>query len=64
VNLLVLRAGKHAPREIALALKRLDQGGARVHGVVMNDMHTGIGNRRYYYYYQYKPEKRDREGAS
>jgi hypothetical protein len=27
-------------------------------------MHTGIGNRRYYYYYQYKTEKRDREGAS
>jgi hypothetical protein len=42
------------------SMKRLEQGGARVHGIVMNDMHTGIGNRRYYYY-QYK---RDLEGAS
>jgi tyrosine-protein kinase Etk/Wzc len=54
VNLLVLRAGQHAPREIVLAMKRLEQGGARVHGIVMNDMHTGMGSRRYYYYYQYK----------
>lgn len=61
VNLLVLRAGQHAPREIALTLKRLEQGGARVHGVVMNDMHTGMGSRRYAYYYRYD---RDSEVAS
>ena len=61
VNLLVLRAGKHAAREIALALKRLEQGGVRVQGIVMNDMHTGVGSRRYYYYYRYDRD-REREG--
>jgi tyrosine-protein kinase Etk/Wzc len=54
VNLLVMRAGRHTLREIALAMKRLDQGGARLHGAVMNDMSTGPGHQRYYYYYGYE----------
>jgi tyrosine-protein kinase Etk/Wzc len=57
VNLLVVRAGRHPVREIALSVKRLEQGGARVHGAVMNDMSTGPGHNRYYYYYQYKPDR-------
>jgi tyrosine-protein kinase Etk/Wzc len=57
VNLLVLRAGRHPVREIDLAVKRLEQGGATVSGVVMNDMHGGSGAGRYYYYYQYEREK-------
>jgi tyrosine-protein kinase Etk/Wzc len=56
LNLLVLRAGRHPPREISLALKRLEQGGAHVHGAVMNDMSTGPGHQRYYYYYGYSKE--------
>ena len=43
VNLLVLRAGQHPMREIALAVKRLAQSGVRVQGAVLNDVRTERG---------------------
>jgi tyrosine-protein kinase Etk/Wzc len=59
VNLLVLRAGKHPAREIVAALKRFDQGGARVTGAVMNDVSTGVGHRKYHYYYSYEDRPKE-----
>ena len=55
VNLLVLKSGQHPLREIAAGLKQLGRNGARVHGIVMNDLplHVGLG-RRNAYHYQYK----------
>lgn len=43
VNLLVLRAGQHPVREIVLTVKTLAQCGARVQGVVLNDVPTVHG---------------------
>ena len=57
VNLLVLRAGKHPVREILAAVKRVEQGGALIHGAVMNDVSAGMGYRKYYYYYGYEKPK-------
>jgi len=50
VNLLVLGAGQHVAREIMFALRRLEQGGARVHGAVLNNMTSSSSARHYYYY--------------
>lgn len=43
VNLLVLKAGAHSLREIALCVKRFSQGGSTVHGAVLNDMRATAG---------------------
>jgi tyrosine-protein kinase Etk/Wzc len=43
VNLLVLRAGHHPIREIALAVRRLRQTGIRVQGAVLNDLSSTRG---------------------
>ncbi len=57
VNLLVLKSGQHPLREIAAGLKQLGRNGARVHGLVLNDvrLHVGFG-RRNSYHYQYRYE--------
>jgi tyrosine-protein kinase Etk/Wzc len=60
VNLLVLRAGKHPLDEISLAVKRFEQGGAQVSGVVLNDMplvrgRYGKGGR--YQRYEYRSDE-------
>lgn len=52
VNLLVLRAGVHPLREIALAAKRLAQSGVRVQGFVLNDVRTVRGRYGKYGRYQ------------
>jgi tyrosine-protein kinase Etk/Wzc len=55
-NFLVLRFAEHAPREIELTLKRLEQAGVRVHGVVMNAVTqraSAYGYHRYGYQYAY-----------
>jgi tyrosine-protein kinase Etk/Wzc len=59
VNLLVLRAGQHSIREIALCLKRFSQGGGVVQGAVLNDVRPTAG--RYgkhgrYQRYEYRSE--------
>ncbi len=55
VNLLVLRAGAHPVREIALAVKRLAQSGVKVQGAVLNDV-LSVGGRygRYGRYQRYE----------
>lgn len=55
LTLLVLRAGRHPLREIALALKRLGQSGIRPHGFVLNDVmpRSGVLGSKYSYHYQY-----------
>jgi tyrosine-protein kinase Etk/Wzc len=55
VNLLVLRAGQHPIREIALAVKRYAQSGVKVQGAVLNDVQVahgryGMGRYRKYEY--------------
>lgn len=60
VNLLVLRAGVHPVREIALAAKRFRQNGVRLHGVVMNDVTLSArsaGKYAYHYQYEYRREE-------
>jgi tyrosine-protein kinase Etk/Wzc len=54
MTLVVLRAGRHPLREIALAVKRLGQNGVRPHGFVLNDIvpRSGLGA-KYSYHYQY-----------
>ncbi len=37
-NLIVLRAGQHPLREIAVAVKRLTQNGVRPHALILNDV--------------------------
>jgi tyrosine-protein kinase Etk/Wzc len=59
VNLLVLKAGMHSMREIALCVKRFTQSGSTVHGAVLNDMRAIAG--RYgrhgrYQRYDYRSE--------
>jgi tyrosine-protein kinase Etk/Wzc len=59
VNLLVLREGRHALREIETALKRFHHTGAKIAGFVFNDvsqLSNGMGY-GYHYQYQYKPKK-------
>lgn len=56
LSLLVLRAGEHPVQEIALAVKRLRQGGARVDGAILNDLRPGRHAR-------YRYEYRARAGA-
>lgn len=56
INLLVLRAGVHTGREIALAMKYLRQGGAQVRGIVINDAEINrskLGQFGHYGYYRY-----------
>jgi tyrosine-protein kinase Etk/Wzc len=53
-NFLVLRSGQHPMREIAAAMKRLDQMGVTVHGAIMNDVKPRAGSAsKYGYSYQY-----------
>jgi tyrosine-protein kinase Etk/Wzc len=56
VNLLVLKAGQHPLREITASVRRFEQGGAKVHGVILNDMSRKQGAHGYgkYSYYQYE----------
>lgn len=65
VNLLVLRAGRHPMREIALALKHLSSGGVRVQGAVLNDVQSTKGGRygRYSYHYQYEYKSESKKDA-
>ncbi len=51
VSLLVLRAGEHPVEVIALTVKRLRQGGARVDGAILNDVRPG---RHLRYRYDYR----------
>lgn len=57
LELLVLRAGQHTMREIALSVKRLRQNGITTHAVIMNDVRprgAGYGYGRYHYHYKYQ----------
>lgn len=56
VNLVVLRSGLHPMREIQLTIKRLQQNGVRLNGVVFNGVprRTGAAFGRYAYHYQYE----------
>jgi tyrosine-protein kinase Etk/Wzc len=58
-TLMVVRSGRHAPRELEQAVKRLQQTGLRLKGVVFNDVallrgryRSGYG--KYVYQYSYK----------
>ncbi len=55
VNLMVLRFARHEPREVSLALKRLEQNGVRPNGLIFNDVPllAQSGSDRYGYNYQY-----------
>jgi tyrosine-protein kinase Etk/Wzc len=53
VNLLVLRAGQHSIREIALTVRRLEQSGIRLQGAVLNDLVPSRGRYGGHYYHQY-----------
>jgi tyrosine-protein kinase Etk/Wzc len=53
VNLLVLRAGQHPLREIALALERLARAGGHVSGAVLNDLRSRHRYGRYGRYRRY-----------
>ena len=58
INLLVVRAGQQRLEEVEWSLKRFQQSGAKLHGVVFNDVSPrggyGYGyNYRYYKYYKY-----------
>jgi tyrosine-protein kinase Etk/Wzc len=55
LSLLVLRAGEHPLEEIALAVNRLRQGGARVDGAILNDVRPGRHSR---YRYDYRSRTR------
>ncbi|HEY6098071.1 MAG TPA: polysaccharide biosynthesis tyrosine autokinase, partial [Anaeromyxobacter sp.] len=62
VNLLVLRAGQHPLREIALAVNRYAQSGVKVQGAVLNDGRSSGG--RYgkygrYSRYEYRSDPRE-----
>jgi tyrosine-protein kinase Etk/Wzc len=65
VNLLVLRAGRHPPREIVAALKSLAHAGARANGAVVNDVRSSVGTRygpygrKYHYHYEYHSDDED-----
>jgi tyrosine-protein kinase Etk/Wzc len=52
VNLLVLRSGRHAVKEITLAVDRLAQSGVAVDGAILNDTPTPSG--RYGRYGEYR----------
>jgi tyrosine-protein kinase Etk/Wzc len=59
VSLLVLKAGVHPAREIALGISRFEKNGVRVHGAVLNDMSQGTGayaygRYGYNYHYEYR----------
>ncbi|MGC3996841.1 MAG: polysaccharide biosynthesis tyrosine autokinase [Anaeromyxobacter sp.] len=56
VSLLVLRAGRHPAREVEAAVRRLTQNGARVHGLVLNDVRRRGRYGRYagHYHYEYR----------
>jgi tyrosine-protein kinase Etk/Wzc len=58
LTLVVLRAGQHPLREIALAAKQLSQNGVRPHGFVLNDVmprSTVLGSKySYHYHYDYR----------
>jgi tyrosine-protein kinase Etk/Wzc len=57
VNLLVLRAGQHAYREIALAVRQFTQSGFPVQGAILNDARsTRHGYGRYGRHYEYRTE--------
>jgi tyrosine-protein kinase Etk/Wzc len=55
LTFLVLRAGQHPHREIALAVKQFALNGIRLHGAVLNDVRTTRGRYgRYGRYTQYQ----------
>jgi tyrosine-protein kinase Etk/Wzc len=55
VTLLVLRAGLHPLREIALTTARMQQNGVRPNGFIINDVTAHIGRYgKYGYHYQYE----------
>ena len=58
LNLLVLRAGQHPAREIALAVRRFEQSGATVQGAVLNDVRPGSQYGRYGGYRRYETAPR------
>jgi Mrp family chromosome partitioning ATPase len=61
VNLLVLRAGQHTAREIALTLERLRRSGVKVTGAVLNDARSlrgRYGRYGHYYRYEYRTDER------
>jgi tyrosine-protein kinase Etk/Wzc len=62
VNLLVLKAGKHPPREIALTMKRYAQAGATMQGAVLNDVpeiRGRYGRHGRYQRYEYRSSGED-----
>jgi tyrosine-protein kinase Etk/Wzc len=59
VNLLVMRAGEHPYRDIALAVRQYTQAGFVVQGGILNDARsTRHGYGRYGRYYEYRSEPR------
>lgn len=56
VNLLVIRSGRQGPREVRLALDKLQQVSVTPNGFILNDLH--LSARRYsyagYHYYRYQ----------
>lgn len=60
-NFLVLRAGRHPFKEISTAIKRFEQGGARIQGMIVNDMlrrHSSYGYGKYgHYHYDYNKHR-------
>lgn len=60
-NFLVLRAGRHPFKEITAAIKRFEQGGAKIQGMIVNDMlrrHSSYGYGKYgHYHYDYDKQR-------
>lgn len=57
VNLMVVRAGEHPMREIAVALKRFEQSGVRPQGMIFNGVtvsRSSLGRYAYSYQYEYR----------
>jgi tyrosine-protein kinase Etk/Wzc len=60
-NFLVLRAGRHPFKEISTTIKRFEQGGGRIQGMIVNDMlrrHSSYGYGKYgHYHYDYNKHR-------
>ncbi|HTP28026.1 MAG TPA: polysaccharide biosynthesis tyrosine autokinase [Anaeromyxobacteraceae bacterium] len=54
INMVVMRAGYHAVREITQTVKTLSQNGVRVNGFILNGVNPSIGSYTGVYHYEYK----------
>jgi tyrosine-protein kinase Etk/Wzc len=59
VNLVVIRAGRNTRRELVQSLKRSAWGGAKVHGLVLNDVPCNGAGRGYSYQYEYRTDREE-----